>query len=128
MKLGKRSSSLHERWQTFKFRLSSTDVTKRRNGAGCSTFGGQFPFYCFLLTGTSLPAERRFDPSAATDLIMSAISKYICYPLTRSTSLCEQHRKMAFAKQTGVTRVRSCCCLHAWSLKFLTFNEVLQYD
>lgn len=64
MKLEKRSWALHERWQTFKFSLSSTDFTKRRDRAGCSTFGGCFPFYCFVLTGMSLPAERRFDPSA----------------------------------------------------------------
>lgn len=64
MKLEKRSWALLERWQTFKFSLSSTDFTKRRDGAGWSTFGGRFPFYCFVLTDTSLPAERRFDPSA----------------------------------------------------------------
>lgn len=83
-------SALREHWQAFRFSLSSTDVTKRRNGAGCSTFEDSFCVFAFCLRACLSLLNSALICLWRLIWFMSATSKYICFPFTRSTSLCRE--------------------------------------
>lgn len=106
-------SALHERWQAFRFSLSSTDVTKRRNGAGCAAFAEDgFRFIAFwwrarfsLQNGALIHLQR---------LIWS------CQPHP-NTAVIHLHgpphyasRKMPFRNQSRVTHVRTLLWPTCW--------------